>query len=113
MGIEDTSKLIHLASNTENQIELNRTRGKSTAPLVFFDYFKNVDSVIITWDNLYPVTHMISDNFISSNKNIAVLAQRNIGYRKSYSESVLSENKQSISWNVVYNFNEQDYLDAK
>lgn len=112
-GIVDSSKFKILQPNETFSVETSYQRGKTKIPVVFWNYFKNLDSLVVGWDETYYMTHMLSDTFYSSNNFIQFAENRNIGLATSYVNSVKSESKHSIEWAVINTLTEQDYLDAK
>src|SRR5690606_25669046 len=112
-GIIDSSKIKNIQTESCNEIEYLTQRGKAKIPIYFFDYFRNVDSIIVIWNNQYEVVHMINDSFISGNKYIAFLDEKNLGNGKAYQKIKLKETKHTIVWDVVYTFTEEDYNFAK
>lgn len=112
-GVANNSSLIHLPNYGNYTIESGSSLGKTKGPVYFFDYFQNVDSVVVMWDNTYPITHMISDSFISTDKYIPFGNSRNLGNGNAYTNELTEETKYTIAWTVKYTFTEQDYLDAK
>mgnify|MGYP003617035450 CR=1 FL=1 len=112
-GVVDSLKIKAIPNYSSIQIERNNQRGKTEVPVVFWDYFKNLDSIVIIWDNTYSVTHMLSDTFFSAKKYIQFDEIRNIGLNSSYTNTSSNESKIGITWHVNYTFTEQDYLDAK
>jgi hypothetical protein len=112
-GIVDSSKYKILQPNESFSVETNYQRGKTKIPVVFWNYFKNLDSLVVIWDETYHMTHMLSDTFYSSNNFIQFAENRNIGLSTSYVNSIKSESKHSIEWSVINTLTEQDYLDAK
>lgn len=112
-GSVDSSKIRDIPSNASIEIENRFLKGKTKQPVVLWDYFENLDSIIVFWDNIYPVTHMLSDTFYSTNKYIQFNDNRNIGLSDSYSTTSSEETKISINWQVTYSFTEQDYQYAQ
>lgn len=112
-GFVDSSKYKILQAKSSISIENNFQKGKTKIPVVFWDYFKNLDSLVVIWDDIYSMTHMLSDTFTSSNNHLQGYESRNIGLSTSYVNSVKTESKHSIEWAVINTLAEQDYLDAK
>lgn len=112
-GFIDSPNIKTIIQGEEVIIEDNFQKGKTNSPLVFWDYFKPYDSLVVIWDGVYPITHFLSDTFLSSNKFIQFGASRNIGYDASYVVSSNNETKISIEWITKYVFSEQDFQFAK
>lgn len=100
-GFIDSSKYKVLQSNEILSIETNNQKGKTKIPVVFWNYFKNLDSLVVIWDDIYRMTHMLSDTFTSSSNHLQGYESRNIGLSTSYVNSVKSESKHSIEWAVI------------
>ena len=111
-GVVDSSRYKSLLPYDQILIENNFQKGKTKIPVIFWDYFKQLDSLTVIWDDTFNMTHMLSDTFHSSTNFIQFAENRNIGLSASYIQSIKSESKISIEWSVIYNFTEQDYLDA-
>lgn len=112
----DTNKVKIINPQSSLKIESLSELGKSKKPIYFFDYFRNIDSIQVIWNDSFLVTHMISDTFYSNNKFIqfSILGQnRNLGSGSNYLENKVKESKHSITWDVVYTFSEADYNFAK
>jgi len=112
-GMIDSNRIFSLSYAQEKSIESHTDMGISSGPIYFGDYFYGVDSIIVIWDNTYPVTHMISDSFISNNKYIPAFHNRNIGYLGKYEIRKVKESKHNIIWTATYSFTEADYEYAK
>jgi len=112
-GVEIGSKKKMLPPNSVIELEYRFTRGINNVPAIFFDYFKNVDSLHVMFDNQYQITHLLLSTFTSGLKNYASSSTRNLGNVYSYAKEKTEDKKNSRTWEVKYIFTNQDYLDAQ
>lgn len=77
------------------------------------EYLSGSDSLVVSFDNLYTITHYFTTPSTLSNKHYLYSSGRNLGnyLNWEYSYSDLSKNKREAIY--LYKFIEQDFLDAK
>ncbi len=112
-GAIDSTKLFSLSPGQNKSIGSDEGMGKTIGPVYFGDYFRNLDSIVVLWDNTYRVTHMISDSFVSTGKYISILNERNIAKLSKYKSAKVKETKHFVEWTATYSFTEADYEFAK
>ena len=49
----------NIVPNSTLELERNLNRGITGVPVVFHYYFSNIDSLHITWDAQYDITHLL------------------------------------------------------
>jgi hypothetical protein len=113
-GIVNSSDTLKLFLNQEIKIADGFFRGLVTSPRFQSNYFGGSnDSVVVIFDNLYSITHYASTPQFLSNKFYLNTSQRNIYNPNSYIFESVLESKNSRFNTHLYEFTEQDYLDAK
>ena len=108
-----TNNIITLAQMTNIQIANGSDRGLNGNSGFSSKYFENVDSMRVTFDNMYTITHYGKTPVSFNNKYYLYTSTRNILNYLSYKfdSKILAKTQ----WENTYNleFIEQDYLDAK
>ena len=78
------------------------------------DYFGSAnDSIIVTFDNLYSITHYANTPVSMSPKHYLYSSLRNLGNYLSWEYWYHDNSKYARQAFYLYRFVEQDYLDAK
>ena len=75
-------------------------------------YFAGVDSLVVVFDNLYPITHYANTPVSLASKYYLFTSTRNIGNKYSYI-LIGEDSKHQRKNSYYYDFTEQDYLDAR
>lgn len=97
----------HSAINKESFSE----RGFSNEPIIFFDFLRESDSIIVTFNDLFSITHL-NDSVSYGKKRISYFSSRSL-YGANYTNSKVDEKKHYIHYQKTFTFTEQDYFDAK
>ena len=98
---------ILLGAGQEIKIADGSSRGKNTSGFTP-NYFRNADSIIITFDHQYKVVHYIDSPLIQAPKSYLYTSTRNIVNYKSY-KKVSTEEKHGVFNDFTYVFTEEDY----
>ena len=111
-GTVDNNHIISLMPNSEFQIANGFDRGIIGNAGFNSPYFENKDSVRVTFDNLYTITHYFKLPVNFETKYYLYGSNRNLGNYLSYNYSFndISNYKRDNRYNYI--FLEQDYLDA-
>ena len=108
-----SNNIITLTPNMSIEIANGSDRGLNGNSGFSSKYFENVDSMRVTFDNMYTITHYGKTPVSLNNKYYLYTSNRNILNYLSYSfdSKILAKTQ----WENTYNFEfiEQDYLDAK
>ena len=86
-------------------------RGFSNEPIIFFDFLRESDSIIVTFNDSFYTTHL-NDSVTFGKKRISYFSSRSL-YGANYTNSKVDEKKHYIHYKKTFTFTEQDYLDAK
>lgn len=111
-GVEKEESKKLLGPNSVIELEYRMVRGINNTPSILFDYFRNVDSLHVIFDNQYQVTHLLLGTSTSTRRNYTLGSNRNLGNRDSYILEKKEDNKYSRTWELQYQVTEQDYLYA-
>ena len=112
-GTTSIDKIVTLMPNETHEIANGFDRGIVGNAGFTSRTFSGSDSIIVIFDNIYSITHYFNSPVFLSKKFYFLTSNRNI-YNKDnylYSYNDLSKNKRES--NYVYEFIDQDYLDAK
>ncbi len=112
-GTVFTSNVKALSPNSTIELEHNFTRGINEEPVIFNTYVTEVDSIQVIWDSKDTITHLHLASDLSSTNHYPISSNRNLFKQGSYKTDITGDTKHSRTWEVVYTFTEQDYLDAK
>ena len=108
-----SSNIITLTPNMSIEIANGSLRGLNGNSGFSSKYFENVDSMRVTFDNMYTITHYGKTPVNFNNKYYLYTSNRNILNYLSYKfdSKILAKTQ----WQNTYNFEfiEQDYLDAR
>jgi hypothetical protein len=113
LGTVVTANIISLSSGDEIKISDDGfVRGIAPNSGFGSKYFAGVDSVVVIFDALYPVTHYFVSPTSLARRYYFNTSTRNIGNKFSY--ALIGEDlKHNRINNYYYDFSEQDYLDAR
>ena len=113
-GIVLTGDTIKLLSNSEFQIGSGTERGLRTVPGFSSKYAGGPnDSFIVIFDNLYKVSHYANTPSNLASRYLLFNATRNILNPVNYVFETRKVNRHERNNSHVYEFVEQDYLDAR
>ena len=87
-------------------------RGINTAP-GFVSIYRGKDSIIVKYDNQYPVTHYLNTPTNLATKNYVFTSLRNLIFAPSYRIVITKTTKNSILKEHFYEFTEADYQFAR
>ncbi len=105
-GVPVPNEVIELGGSEEIKYADGWLRGEEM-PMFFADYFKNVDSVVVTFDNQYNVTHYTINPALQSPKSYSPTNPRNI---LNYKNFVVSYVTDGLTYKIfTYTFTEADY----
>jgi hypothetical protein len=106
--ISDSFKIL---PNSEFNKESFSERGLSKEPIIFFDFLRESDSIIVTFNDSFSLTHL-NDSVTYGKKRISYFSSRSL-YGANYINIKVDEKKNYIHYKKTFTFTEQDYLDAK
>jgi hypothetical protein len=113
LGAVVTANIILLPPNQEIKISDDGSiRGISQNSGFGSKYFSGVDSLIVIFDGLYPITHYFINPTSLAPKHYLNTSNRNLGNKYSYL-LVGQDSKHTRTNSYYYDFTEQDYLDAR
>jgi hypothetical protein len=113
-GIVEKKDTIRIPPNTHFEFGYGSIRGLITIPLFSSEYFGGSDdSIVVIFDDLYSITHYVNIPTDTAPNYYLYTSLRNLGNRLSYTFYTEKKSKHRRRNNHVYNFTEQDYLDAK
>ena len=109
-----SNNIINLLPSTNFQVANGTFRGLVGNGGFFSKYYDNSDSVRVTFDNSYTITHYNFNNPNPLNSKYYLnTSLRNIINFKSYAFVSKSLSRNRIENNYNFEFIEQDYLDSK
>ena len=95
------------------QIAEDFVLGKNSVGAGFYSDYLPSDSIIVTFDDTYNISHYFSPVQNTSPKYYAYNSTRNLGNILSYEGRIVRETDIYIELEYEYNFTDQDYLDAR
>lgn len=105
-GVPVPNDVIELGGSEETKYADGWLRGEDM-PLFFADYFKDVDSIVVTFDNQFKVTHYSVNPPLPSPKSYGPTDPRNILNYKNFSVSYVTD---GITYKFfTFSFTESDY----
>lgn len=112
-GVNPSEKTITLLSNQNFEIASGSDRGFGNQGFSSSYFGGPNDSVFVTFDDLYSITHYFNTPSSLATKHYLSSSIRNIGNPSSYSLQTNQLSKYQQENFFTYTFTEQDYLDAK
>ena len=108
-----TENIINLGPNQQIQIAYGNDRGLENNAGFSSKYFSNADSIIVTFDDLYSISHYIVTPASLNSKYYLYTSIRNLAQKQSYTYTIedLSSHSRQNTYN--YEFVEQYYLDTQ
>ena len=108
-----SNNIISLLPNTEFQLAKGFDRGINGNAGFSSMYFENADSLKVTFDNLYSITHYFKTPATYNNKYYSYSSLRNLGNYLSFNFNSIDISSYKRENTYTYTFVEQDYLDSK
>ncbi len=113
-GISQEDKFLYLnRTGTKVKIEHYSHRGILYDPIFFGDYFTNVDSIQLWWNDSFYITYMISGSYQSSKKFIEYGGERSLTHPDLYQKKLMKDKRKRRVWEMISYFTEEDYNFAK
>lgn len=113
LGAVVSANIISLTPNQEIKISDDGSiRGISQNSGFGSKYFSGVDSLIVTFDGLYSITHYFINPTSPVPKHYLYTSNRNLGNKYSYL-LVGQDSKYTRTNSYYYDFTEQDFMDAQ
>jgi hypothetical protein len=111
-GIVPNNKIVSIAANDSFQIANGTDRGIVNNAGFNSDYLSGSDSITVTFDNLYKITHYFTQPDFLAPKYYLVTSNRNIYNKDNYSYTYKDPTKNRRESSYLYKFVEQDFLDT-
>lgn len=111
-GIVNSNKIITLLPNSKQEIANGIMPGLNKGGFLS-DNFTGADSLLIVFDNLYAIVHYGATPQNLNPRHYLFSAKRNVGNWRNYQITTANVSKHQRENIHVFNFIEQDYLDAK
>lgn len=112
-GVNPSEKTITLLTNQNFEIAYGSVQGLGTQGFSSTYFGGPNDSVIVTFDDLYSITHYFNTPSVLAARHYLFSNTRNIGNPASYDLQTNRLSKYQQENIFTYTFTEQDYLDAK
>jgi len=112
-GVNPSERTITLLSNQNFEIASGSDRGFGNQGFSSSYFGGPNDSVIVTFDDLYSITHYFNAPSVLAARHYLFSNNRNIGNPASYDLQTNRLSKYQEENIFTYTFTEQDYLDAK
>jgi hypothetical protein len=112
-GSVPSNKIVVLNSNETREIANGFNRGIVGNAGFDSNYLSGSDSIVVVFDNLYAITHYFIQPAMLSSRHYLLSSNRNIYNKDNYTYTFADISKNKRESNYVYEFKEQDYLDAK
>lgn len=112
-GNLDSAKFFSLSPGSEITIENQNTWGKANEPIAFGEYYYGLDSVVVTWNDVYDVVYLGNDYVTGSKKIEYNDSINNFFHIKGYEKKHIKNHKKFSIWDLVFYFTEADYEFAK
>ena len=112
-GMLVTMNVITLSANQDIQIANGTIRGISQNSGFGSKYFANADSLKVTFDGLYSITHYFITPASFAPKYYLNTSTRNLGNKNSYFLNGVDLSKHRRENTYTYEFSEIDYSDAR
>ncbi|MEO7524510.1 MAG: hypothetical protein ABIT58_10470 [Ferruginibacter sp.] len=108
-----TENIINLSPGEKLEIANGNARGLQNNAGFSSKYFSTADSIVVTYDDLYSISHYIITPSSLNSKYYLYPSNRNLAQKQSY--TYMSENLSSHSRRNTYNYEfiEQDFLDTQ
>ena len=112
-GVVSSDKIITLLANETKEIANGFDRGIVGNAGFNSQNLSGSDSLIIIFDNLYSITHYLNNPTSLAQKHYLYSSNRNLYNKDNYNYSYQDVSKHKRESTYMYNFIEQDYLDAR
>jgi hypothetical protein len=112
-GTTNSNKIILLAAGDSVLVGHGVDWGKVDHAGFNSEYFSGSDSIVVSFDNSYSISHYFNTPSLFSTKYYLYSSLRNLGNYLSWLYSFHDESKYSRRAFYLYRFTEQDYLDAR
>jgi hypothetical protein len=107
------NRVIVLMANETKEIANGFDRGIVGNAGFNSNYLSGSDSIVVVFDNLYSITHYLNQPGTFASKYYLYASNRNIYNKDNYAYTYEDLSKYKRKSQYVYEFKEQDYLDAK
>ena len=107
------ANIVTLSPNERKEIAYGSVRGLQNGGGFTSKYFSGSDSIIVTFDDLYPISHYLITPISLRPKYYLHSSTRNIGNIDSYQVQVKNLSAHIRENIFSFEFVEQDYLDAQ
>lgn len=111
-GSVNTANIITLLSNENKEIANGTERGISNGGFIS-PYFAGADSLVVVFDNTYSIVHYGLTPANINPKHYLFLSPRNVGNWRNYQLTTRDISRYKRENIHVFDFIEQDYLDAR
>jgi hypothetical protein len=112
-GSVPNNKIITLTPNGTFQIANGTDWGIVNNGGFDSDSFGGSDSIVVTFDNIYSITHYTTQLTLLASKYYLVSSNRNLYNKNSYLYTYQDPSKTRRESNYLYKFVEQDFLDTQ
>lgn len=111
-GLLNSESSFELSANEAKTVFTLNNRGIGNG-LNFGEYYRNVDSFVVKFDNIFKISHYKPNLIGNSLKEYLYNSNRNIYNDMNYLRNMTRDEKHRREWDFKYTFIEQDYLDTQ
>lgn len=111
-SLVDNANIKTLPQQSETVVYEANVRGKTIDPS-FGLLLQPYDSVVVSYDDTVKIPHIKFNLVYTGTHRILFSSSRSISNEANYIKTITEETKNSLTGYHLYEFKEQDYLDAK
>jgi hypothetical protein len=111
-NLVDNANIKTLLQQSETVVYEANVRGKTIDPS-FGLLLQPYDSVVVSYDDTVKIPHIKFNLVYTGTHRILFSSSRSISNEANYTKTITDETKNSLTGYYLYEFKEQDYLDAK
>jgi len=111
-GAITLDKSFTIAPNERIQIDHTSNGGTGGSGISYSIFIWGQDSILVTFDNLNTIVHYKETLIGNSTKFYSYNSPRNLYNEANYIKTTVAKTSHSVTYNFLYTFTEQDYIDA-